>query len=112
MDSLKERYQTIIEKIFQDYIDFIGEEENIQFEIILDKERDRYLLVEVGWQNGYRVYGTFLHLDILDNKIWIQHDATENGIAYELEAAGIPKSQIVLAFKPVANRKLTEYAVS
>ncbi|MEY2984304.1 MAG: hypothetical protein RLZZ568_921 [Cyanobacteriota bacterium] len=34
MDSLKERYQTIIEKIFQDYIDFIGEEENIQFEII------------------------------------------------------------------------------
>lgn len=60
----------------------MGEEEGVQFEIILDKERDRYLLVEVGWQNGYRIYGAFLHLDIIDGKIWIQHDGTENGVAY------------------------------
>lgn len=112
MDSVKDHYRAIIEKVFQDYIDFMGEEEGVQFEIVLDKERDRYLLVEVGWQNGYRIYGPFLHLDILDGKVWIQHDGTEDGIAYELEAAGIPKSQIVLAFKPVSNRKLTEYAVS
>lgn len=64
----------------------------------------------MGWQDGYRIYGTFLHLDILDDKIWIQHDGTEAGIAYELESTGIPKSHIVLAFKPLANRKLTEYA--
>ncbi|MGA1623491.1 MAG: XisI protein [Synechocystis sp.] len=112
MDSLNAHYQTIIKKIFQDYIDFIGKEEGIEFEIIQDTERDRHLLVEVGWQNGYRIYGTFLHLDILNDKIWIQHDGTENGIAHELEAAGIPKKQIVLAFKPITNRQLTEYAVS
>ncbi|MEB3229320.1 MAG: element excision factor XisI family protein, partial [Synechocystis sp.] len=46
------------------------------------------------------------------DKVWIQHDGTENGIAHELEAAGIPKKQIVLAFKPITNRQLTEYAVS
>lgn len=90
----------------------MGKEEDIEFEIVLDTERDRYLLIEVGWQNGYRIYGAFLHLDIINDKIWIQHDGTEDGIAYELEAAGIPKSQIVLASKPISNRKLTEYAVS
>jgi len=112
MDSVKEHYRTVIGKIFQDYIDFMGEEDGIQIEVVFDQERDRYLLVEVGWQNGYRIYGPFLHLDILDDKIWIQHDGTEDGIAYELEAAGIPKSKIVLAFKPISNRKLTDYAVS
>jgi hypothetical protein len=25
---------------------------------MFDRERDRYLLVETGWQNGYRIYGT------------------------------------------------------
>lgn len=112
MDSLKDSYRTMIEKVFQDYIDFLGEEEGVQIETVLDQERDRYLLVEVGWQNGYRIYGPFFHLDIIDDKVWIQHDGTEDGIAYELEAAGIPKNHIVLAFKPVSNRKLTEYAVS
>ncbi|NER79597.1 MAG: XisI protein [Leptolyngbya sp. SIO1D8] len=82
------------------------------FEIVSDKERERYLLIEVGWQDGDLIYGTFLYLDILDDKIWIQHDGTEDGIAYELEAAGIPKNYIVLVFKPLHSRKLTEYAVS
>jgi len=112
MDSLKTLYRTVIKKIFQDYIDFMGKEEGVEFELILDTENDRYLLVEVGWQNGYRIYGTFLHLDIINGKIWIQHDGTEDGIAYELEAADIPKENIVLAFKSLEGRKLTEYAVS
>ena len=57
------------------------------------------MLVEAGWQNGYRIYGTLLHIDLVDQKLWIQHDGTEDGVADELVAAGIPKSHIVLAFK-------------
>ena len=53
-----------------------------------------------------------VHLDIIDGKIWIQRDGTEDGIATDLEAAGIPKSDIVLAFHPQRLRKYTEYAVS
>ncbi|MEG3861229.1 MULTISPECIES: element excision factor XisI family protein [unclassified Microcoleus] len=53
-----------------------------------------------------------MHLDIIDDKVWIQHDGTEDGIAYELEAAGISKHPIVLAFKSLERRRLTEYAVS
>jgi hypothetical protein len=112
MDSLKRKYRQIIEKILEDYAAFLGQEDGIQQELIFDWERDRYLLVETGWHNRKRIYGSFLHLDIIDDKVWIQHDGTEDGIAYELEAAGIPKDHIVLAFKSLERRRLTEYAVS
>lgn len=112
MDSLTEKYRSIVEQVLQEYADFIGQEDGIVQELIFDRDHHHYLLLETGWQNKERIYGPFIHLDLIDNKVWIQHDGTEDGIAYELEAAGIPKDHIVLAFKSVERRKLTEYAVS
>lgn len=96
----------------QDYIDFLGSDERVQAELVFDRDRDHYLLVETGWQDGYRIYGTLLHIDIIDDKLWIQHDGTEEGIAVELVAAGVPKEDIVLGFRPLEERKHTEFAVS
>ena len=111
MDSLNTSYRDVVEKILKDYADFLGNDEQVQIELVFDRDRDRYLLVESGWQNGYRIYGTLLHIDIIDNKLWIQHDGTESGIANDLVAAGIPKAHIVLGFKSPERRKLTEFAV-
>jgi hypothetical protein len=111
MDSLNAQHRDIVEKILQDYADFLGNDEYAQIELVFDRERDRYLLVETGWQNGYRIYGTLLHIDLIENKLWIQHDGTEEGIADELVAAGIPKEQIVLNYKPLEQRKLTGFAL-
>jgi hypothetical protein len=58
------------------------------------------------------VHGCLVHIDILDGKLWIQRDGTEQGIATELVAAGIPKDAIVLAFHPPEIRPHTEYAVA
>lgn len=112
MDSLNIQYREVVEKILKGYADFLGSDDQIQVELVFDRERDRYLLVETGWENGYRVYGTLLHIDIIDNKLWIQHDGTEEGIALELVAAGISKEYIVLAFKSLERRKHTEFAIS
>ncbi|NEQ71111.1 MAG: XisI protein [Symploca sp. SIO2D2] len=112
MDSIVVNYQAAIQQVFNDYIEFIGEAEDIQLDLVIDRERDRYLLVEVGWENGYRIYGTVLHIDIIDNKLWIQHDGTEEGIADELVTLGIPKQQIVLGFKPIDRRQVTEFAIN
>jgi XisI protein len=111
MDSLTQYHQTI-EKVLQDYADFLQSDESVQIELVFDRERDRYLLVETGWQNGYRIYGTLLHIDVIDHKLWIQQDGTEDGIANELLAAGIPKEHIVLGFKPLELRQHTEFAIS
>ncbi|PHJ63079.1 fatty-acid synthase [Nostoc linckia z18] len=112
MDSLKIDYSHIVEKVLKEYADFLGSDEEVKLELVFDKESDRYLLVEAGWQDGYRIYGTLLHIDIIDNKLWIQHDGTEEGVAVDLVAAGIPKEQIVLAFRSPEQRKHTEFAVS
>lgn len=105
-------YQTAIQQLFTQYIEFLGNTENTQLEQIIDPANQRYLLVEVGWESGYRIYGTLINLDIIDDKIWIQQDGTEEGIASELVALGIPKNQIVLGFKPIDRHKLTEFAAS
>lgn len=111
MDSLKIHYREVIEKVLQDYADFLGNDADVQVELVFDRERDRYLLVEAGWQDGYRIYGTLLHIDIIGNKLWIQHDGTEEGVAVDLVAAGIPKEQVVLGFRTLEQRKHTEFAV-
>ncbi len=112
MDSLSNNYQKIIEKVIGDYADFLGDDDGVQIELVFDKLRDRYLLVETGWENGRRIYGILLHLDIINGKIWIQQDGTEEGIANELVALGVPKNCIVLGFKSLQRRQITEFAAS
>ena len=86
-------------------------DERIQAQIIVDTEKDHYLLLYVGWRNQKRVYGPVLHWDIIDSKIWIQQDGTEVGIANELVNLGVPKQDIVLAFDPPLVRQFTDFAV-
>ena len=66
----------------------------------------------IGWENDVKVHGCLVHLEIIDKKIWIHRDGLEDGIASDLVRAGIPKSDIVLAFHPPDVRKFTEFAVS
>jgi hypothetical protein len=53
----------------------------------------------------------FLHADIIDGKIWIQQDGTEEGLANQLVEHGVPKHDIVLAFDPPNLRQYTDFAV-
>jgi hypothetical protein len=82
-------------------------------EAVFDETNDRYLVLTVGWEGrARRIHHCLIHLDIIDGKIWIQRDGTEDGIAYELEDAGVPKSDIVLAFHSEDVRPHTGYAVA
>ena len=54
----------------------------------------------------------YVHIDIRNSKVYTQYDGTEEGIANTLMDAGIPKEDIVLAFKSPEVRKLTGFAVS
>ena len=65
-----------------------------------------------GWHNKKRIFGPVLHLDIKGGKIWIQWNGTEDDIAAELVALGVPKHDIVLGFHTPMLRQYTEYAVS
>lgn len=110
MDTITQ-YRQHIKTILSEHARLVWDN-RIKAETIFDTEQDRYQLVYVGWRNSKRVYGVILHLDIIDNKIWIQQDGTEIGIANTLVELGVPKENIVLAFDPPNLRQYTDFAVS
>ncbi len=110
MDKL-DSYRQIIEKILSEYAKLSYAYGDVQRQTVFDRAGDHYLLVIEGWDDG-RVHGCIIHLDIINGKVWIQRDGTEDGVAGELEQAGIPKDHIVLGFKRPEIRKYTEYAVA
>ena len=111
MDTL-DNYRRIIKEVLIPYTEIPYTFGVVECKAVFDTERDSYLLMSVGWENSQRVHYCMVHVDIIHNKIWVQRDRTEDGVTYELEAAGIPKDKIVLAFQPEDIRHYTEYAVA
>lgn len=112
MDTL-ERYRQIIRDLLLPMTERQYSGLDVTNEAVFDTVNDHYLIVSVGWEgNVRRIYHTLVHLDILNGKVWIQRDGTEDGIGYDLEEAGIPKSDIVPAFHPLDVRPYTGYAIT
>ncbi|MBV9848344.1 MAG: XisI protein [Armatimonadetes bacterium] len=111
MDTV-EHYRQLIEKVLSEYAAIPYPYGDLRHETVFDRDRDRYLLMTVGWENGKRVHYTLAHVDIIDGKIWIQKDGTEEGIGEELMAAGVSKNKIVPGFRSEARRRDMGFAVA
>ena len=85
---------------------------DLEEQLIFDAERDHYQLLSVGWQNQKRIYFILLHLDIKNNKIWLQENSTDYDIVEDLIKLGVPNSDVLIGFHPADVRKLTEFAVT
>jgi hypothetical protein len=101
----------VVKSLIRDYSRFKPAVGEVEIEVIFDDELRHYELMLSGWAAGRRVHGSLLHIDVRNGKVWIQQDGTEAGVAGELVERGIPKEQIVLAFRPPELRALSGYAV-
>lgn len=110
MDKL-ERYRQYIQSIIDEYSQYKPAYGDVELEPIFDLARDHYQLLSVGWNKYQRIHGTILHVDIRNDKIWVQYDGTEEGIANRLVEMGVPHEDIVLAFHPPYKRPYTNFAV-
>jgi hypothetical protein len=114
MDKL-DRYRDVIENKLNNFV-AISERalgsDKLRDKAVFDRHNDSYLVVREGWIGSRRVHSFVAHIEIINGKIVIQEDWTEHGIARDLEAAGVPKSDIVLGFQPPEVRPLTGYAVA
>lgn len=111
MDTLNIDLKQAILTVLHDYRGFLGQDPETESQLVIDETHNHYLLIEIGWYQSRRIYGTLIHIDIIDQKIWIQQDGTETGIANELVNLGISPKQIVLAYKTPERRKITDFAV-
>lgn len=105
-------YRELIEKAIQQHVTEKEPNDGAVDRVVFDRIRDSYLLLYVGWNGEERIYGTSIHIDIKDEKIWIQQDFTEEGVANQLVELGVPKKDIVLGFRAPVVRQFTGFAVA
>ncbi|MGF1496681.1 MAG: XisI protein [Elainellaceae cyanobacterium] len=111
MDKVS-RYRKIVQDILMSHSQIQPAYGEIEMDVLFDQERDRYQVLRTGWLQKRRVYGVLIHIDIRGEKIWVQYDGTEVGVANELVDCGIPKQDIVLAYHSPFMRQYDGFAVS
>ncbi|MDB9514984.1 XisI protein [Kamptonema animale CS-326] len=105
-----EQYRQYVQEVLARFGDHKPAYGDVKVEMIFDTQRDHYQIVHVGWNKKQRVYGVVIHLDIEEEKVWIQWNGTEVDLASELMAMGVAKQDIVLGFHSSFMRKFTEFA--
>ncbi|MGD2179715.1 XisI protein [Lusitaniella coriacea] len=104
-------YRDIIKRILQNHADYrIALTDGYDSYVLFDDERGQYLVLDTGWNDTQYLHATPIHLSLIGNKIWIQYDDTEEGIATDLMEVGVPKEDIVLGFRHPKIRQHTGFA--
>ena len=92
-----DKYRNSIVEIMKKYTNTDSGCGDIEVQTVFDRENDHYQIINVGWQNDRRVYGCSLHIDIKNNKVWIQHNGTKDcprtdrtGCAQGRYCSGVP----------------------
>ena len=110
MDRLK-HHRKIIQEVLIEYHQ-LNEKSGSTTEsaLVFDEVHDQYLLLLMGWHKDERIKSVMIHIRLKDDKIWIEEDWTEDGVATDLLHKGIAREEIVLAFHPPHVRQYTEFA--
>lgn len=111
MDRL-DSYRQIIRTVLKPYVEIAYANVKVKNHQIFDRETDRYIILSEGWDRQQHLHSCLLHIEIINSKVWIQLDNTEDGIAEELIQAGIPTTDIVLGFHEPEIRPYTGFAVA
>ena len=76
MDRLIQ-YRLWIQEIFKDYGNVQPTNGEIQVLTCFDTDQDHDQIFHTGWNQYKRIFGVLIHIDIINDKIWIQYDGTE-----------------------------------
>ncbi|MEM6404410.1 MAG: XisI protein [Cyanobacteria bacterium P01_D01_bin.116] len=112
MDKLR-NYREIVQEVLTEY-HHINEKSGSTTESVLvfDELHNQYLLLLMGWDKDERIKSVMIHIRLKDDKIWIEEDWTEDGVATDLLEKGVSREEIVLAFHSPHVRQYTEFAIA
>lgn len=117
MDKLT-HYRQLIQTLLTDYATLLNETQatgsatELEVQTVFDEKHDRYMVYRTGWWDKRRVHSVVLYVRLHEGKIWIEEDGTEEGLATDLLAAGVPNEAIVLGFRHPELRPFTEFATA
>ena len=105
-------FRVIVRRVFEEIARMTPSEGDLRTELVCDDATGHYQLGEVGWEGRRRIDNIYLHVDVFDDRVWLQHDGTNLRLAEMLVKEGVPRDCIVLAFHPPHLRRYTEYAAA
>jgi len=106
-------FATIINETIHNYVkERPITDQDVSYKLIADAAEQQFQLVLMGWSNNTRIYHVLFHVEIINDKIWIQEDNTEESLALMLVERGVSKKDIVLGYFSEYHRQHTEYAVA
>ena len=63
-------YPEVLQTILKNYVKNSPNSQT-EVQLIFDTERDRYQVLNSGWQDLTRIFGWIIYVEIKDGKIWI-----------------------------------------
>ncbi|MDY7006478.1 MAG: XisI protein [Cyanobacteriota bacterium] len=81
-----EKYRNYIKKILTEYHEWASGSVNLNREscLVFDEIHDQYFWLFMGWEGKKKIRNIQVHIRIKNEKIYIEEDWTEAGIAAEL----------------------------
>lgn len=64
-------FRVIVRRVFEEVAAMTPSEADLRTELICDETVGHYQLGQVGWEGKRRVDDVYLHVDVLDDKVWI-----------------------------------------
>ena len=99
-----------IQSVIGEYAQRRSNQHDVEVQSIFDTEHDHYQLLYMGWEGYKRIFYPIIHIDIQGDKIWIQHNITEELVADDLMNLGIGRHDIVLGLHHPSMRPYTDFA--
>ena len=93
-------YRRLIREILSRWAGYVEAQPTPGMETLLafDDERGQYLWLQVGYERGRRVDAVTVHARLIGDKIRVEQDWTEDGIATALARAGVPWEDMTFGF--------------
>lgn len=99
MDKINQ-YRQIVKQVITYYSRLKPSHGNIRLDTVFDEAKDRYSLMQVGWDRGKRIRGNLIYITLSGEKVIVEYDGMESGITQDLIDFGISEEDIILAFVP------------
>ena len=108
----KLNYGRLLLEILTEKINLVKPASKLAEILVADNENGIFAWQAFGWADGERQSYQRFFARLIDNKIHIEEDWTEEGIATLLIEKGVPAKDIVIEFHPPEMRQYTEFALS
>ena len=107
-------HREAVKKVLEKHKEIVSRAAQTEIEnlFVFDESSDNYTWLRFGWTTNGRLESITAFIRLINDKIYIEEDLTENGIANDLIEYGVFQKDIVLAFQQPEVRKYTEFALS